>query len=172
MAEQKQVAVFGGGDWDEGGINWDLGLDVGDLLAELGFQVVTGGYGGAMAAACKGAVESGGSTLAFLHQPIEERKPNPWVQEQVQCRDYLERMANLLRIPISIALPGRSGTLAEIAVAHAMMKRHRGRILAVYSPFWKKRARDILGEMRPGMDSNLFWFHDMMQLRMRLEMVD
>ncbi len=169
MSGAKQVAVFGGADWDEGGINWELGFDVGALLAELGFQVVTGGYGGAMAAACKGAVDAGGSSFGFLHEPVEVRKPNPWIQEYKVCEDYLDRMAHLLRIPVAIALPGRSGTMAEIATSYAMMRRHNDRILGIYSSYWKTRARDVLGEMRPGEDSSLFWFHDMFQLRMRLE---
>ena len=49
---------------------------VGRLLAESGCTLVTGGLGGAMAAACRGAREAGGVTIGII-PGYDDRAANP-----------------------------------------------------------------------------------------------
>ena len=73
----RQVSVVGSGS------QWEAAAEeVGRLLAERGCTVVTGGLGGVMAAAHRGAKAGGGTTIAIL--PGERREDaNPWADHVV-----------------------------------------------------------------------------------------
>lgn len=150
MDSTRQIVVFGGGDWARGDGFWDLGVSVGRLLARYGFVTVTGGYGGAMEAVSEGAREEGGKTIGVLHSPPAVKPPNPYVERTVPARDYLDRLGRLLRIPRAIALPGGSGTFAEIAVSLALADRQSGRSLAIWKPWWFDRLAPHLSGETPG----------------------
>jgi uncharacterized protein (TIGR00725 family) len=96
---------------------------VGAQLARRGAVVVTGGLGGVMEAACRGASEAGGTTLGIM--PGDDREQaNRWVDVAVatgmgELRNGLVvRSADAL-----IALDGEYGTLSEIALALKAGKR-------------------------------------------------
>jgi uncharacterized protein (TIGR00725 family) len=90
---------------------------VGAELARRGAVVVTGGLGGVMAAACRGAVQAGGTTLGLL--PGADRgTANPWVTVAVPTG--LGELRNGLVVRSAdavIAVAGGYGTLSEIALA-------------------------------------------------------
>ena len=72
-----QVSVIGSGAEHE-----ENAEQVGRLLAERGATVVTGGLGGVMAAAARGAKGAGGTTIGIL--PGETREGlNEWVDHAV-----------------------------------------------------------------------------------------
>lgn len=109
------IAVIGGRDVPE-----DLlheARTVGRLLAEAGAVVITGGLGGVMEAAHRGAKEAGGTTLGILPQE-ETRHANPYVDIAVATgfgsgrNIIIARSADTL-----IAVGGSYGTLSEIAHA-------------------------------------------------------
>ena len=91
--------------------------EVGRLLAEAGAVVVTGGLGGVMEAASKGAHEAGGTTLGIL--PGTDRdEANPWVGVAVPTGIGEARNALVVRAADGvIAVGGAWGTLSEIAFA-------------------------------------------------------
>lgn len=111
----RQVAVVGPRDAE---INQEReAYAVGAGLARAGVLVVTGGLGGVMAAACRGAVEAGGATLGLL--PGEDPDAaNQWVTTVVptglgEARDVLVVRA----AAAVVAVGGGWGTLAEVALA-------------------------------------------------------
>ncbi|MFP5362169.1 MAG: TIGR00725 family protein [Thermoleophilia bacterium] len=90
---------------------------VGAGLARRGAVVVTGGLGGVMEAACRGARSAGGMTLGIL--PGDDRRAaNAYVDVAVasgmgELRNGLVvRSADAL-----VAIAGGAGTLSEIALA-------------------------------------------------------
>ncbi|RJX28709.1 MAG: TIGR00725 family protein [Desulfarculus sp.] len=90
---------------------------VGMLLAQAGFAVVTGGLGGVMAAACQGAAEAGGLTMGIL-PGSSRREANPWCQ--VVLPTGLGQARNVLVVQTGlgvIAVGGGPGTLSEIGHA-------------------------------------------------------
>lgn len=113
--EQPYVAVSGGGDADSATCR--LAEEVGAELARLGAVVLTGGLGGAMAAACRGAKGAGGTTIGIL--PSDERADaNPWVDVAVPTGLGEGRNAFLVRAADAVvAVAGGFGTLSEIALA-------------------------------------------------------
>ncbi|MBW3632386.1 MAG: TIGR00725 family protein [Chloroflexi bacterium] len=89
---------------------------VGRLLAERGCVLVSGGLGGGMAAACRGAREAGGVTIGII-PGYDDRAANPWV-EHVVCTG-LGQARNALVAATGqalIAVGGGWGTLSEIAL--------------------------------------------------------
>jgi uncharacterized protein (TIGR00725 family) len=109
------VAVCGGGEADEA--TCALAERVGSELAALGAVVVTGGLGGVMAAACRGAKGAGGTTLGIL--PTDGRTAaNPWVDLSVPTGMGEARNALVVRAADAVvAVAGGFGTLSEIALA-------------------------------------------------------
>jgi uncharacterized protein (TIGR00725 family) len=90
---------------------------VGSLLAARGAVVVTGGLGGVMEAACRGAKSAGGLTLGIL-PGLERSEANPWVD--VALPTGMGEMRNALLVRASdvlIAIAGEFGTLSEVALA-------------------------------------------------------
>ena len=112
------VAVVGTGD-DEPAV----AEEVGRLLASSGAVVVTGGLGGVMAAACRGARSAGGVTVGLL-PGLERSAANEWVT--VAIPTGLGELRNGLVVRAAdavVAVGGGYGTLSEIALALKAGKR-------------------------------------------------
>jgi uncharacterized protein (TIGR00725 family) len=106
------VAVCGPGDAES-----DVAFDVGRLLASRGAVVVTGGLGGVMASACRGARSAGGVTVGLL-PGLDRGAANEWVS--VPIPTGLGELRNGLVVRAAdavIAVGGGYGTLSEIALA-------------------------------------------------------
>lgn len=91
--------------------------EVGRLLAERGAVVVTGGLGGVMAAASRGAAEASGLTVGLLPGD-DRRQANPFVGVALPTGMGEMRNALLVRCCDAIVAVGCSwGTLSEVALA-------------------------------------------------------
>lgn len=110
-----RVAVIGAGMCSEQ--ESALAEEVGRRLAEAGAIVLTGGRGGVMAAASRGAAQAGGLTVGIL--PGEDAsQANPWVTLPIVTGLGEARNAVLMRTAqVVIAVGGEHGTLSEIAFA-------------------------------------------------------
>lgn len=111
----RYVAVVGAGDATPE--QERLAEEAGALLAARGAVVVTGGLGSVMAAACRGAAGTGGTTLGLL--PGGDRSAaNPWVTVAVATGMGELRNGLVVRSADAvIAVGGEYGTLSEIALA-------------------------------------------------------
>ena len=109
------MAVSGGGEAGEQACR--MAEEVGRELARRGAVVVTGGLGGAMEAACRGAKAEGGTTLGIL--PTHDRgDANEWVDVAVPTGLGEARNALVVRAADAlVAVAGEFGTLSEIALA-------------------------------------------------------
>jgi uncharacterized protein (TIGR00730 family) len=113
------VAVFGAAFLPEGGAAWQEAFRLGGRIAREGWALACGAYGGAMAAACRGAAEAGGRTIGVTCETLERagRRKNDWVGEEIRCATVRERLCRLVEIADAVvALDGGIGTLAEAAV--------------------------------------------------------
>ena len=154
---ERPFVVYGAGHWRRSDSNWDIAVRLGETIARAGFTLVTGGYAGAMEAASEGARLGGGEAVGVLYQPVDVAPPNPFISRYHIAADYLERMAILLRVPHALALPGGSGTLAEIAAAVAMLRRFPGRHLGLWTPFWRGRLESMLQDLEPDSARRVVW---------------
>jgi uncharacterized protein (TIGR00725 family) len=109
------VAVVGAGEASSQELA--LAEEVGAGLAALGAVVVTGGLGGVMEAACRGARSERGHTLGIL--PGADRDAaNGWVE--IAVATGLGELRNGLVVRAAdavVAVGGAHGTLSEIAFA-------------------------------------------------------
>jgi uncharacterized protein (TIGR00730 family) len=116
---QLEVGVMGSARLTENDEWWMQAHKLGELLARAGFVVVTGGYGGLMAAVSRGAHEKGGRVIGLPMQHWESIKPNQWNAGLRWSTDYGTRINHILRCDAVIALPGGVGTLSEMAMVWA-----------------------------------------------------
>jgi uncharacterized protein (TIGR00725 family) len=91
--------------------------DVGRRLAVAGAIVITGGRGGVMAAASRGAAGAGGMTIGIL--PGSERsEANEWVKIAIPTGLGELRNGLIVRAAdVVLAVGGAYGTLSEVALA-------------------------------------------------------
>ncbi len=117
------IAVFGSSEPVEGEPLYEQARLLGSLLAGAGYTVATGGYGGVMEGASRGARESGGRTLGVTCEIFPGRTPNPYLDEIVGSRDLFERTRRLIE-PSSgfVVLWGKAGTLAELCLLWALQR--------------------------------------------------
>ncbi len=120
---QPVVAVFGSSTIGEGDPAYAGVVALGSELARAGFAVMSGGYGGAMAAVSRGAHEAGGHVIGVTVELFERRGPvNPWVRERVHTPDLHERLRHLVRTADAfIAVNGSIGTLTELFLTWTLL---------------------------------------------------
>ena len=109
------VAVIGAGACDPSTAG--LAEEVGELLARSDCVVVTGGLGGVMEAASRGASRAGGLVVGILPGAAAE-DANRWVEVPIVTGMGDARNAVLVNTAEAfIAVGGSYGTLSEIAFA-------------------------------------------------------
>jgi uncharacterized protein (TIGR00730 family) len=115
------VAVFGSADPPEGDPLYERARQVGGLLVAAGYGVVTGGYGGVMEGASRGAVEAGGVAVGVTCARFIGRTPNRFLTETREEADLVARTGALVAAACGyIVLHGKSGTLAELTLVWAL----------------------------------------------------
>lgn len=118
--DRRVIAVFGSSQSQPGSREYEDGVRCGRLLAEAGFAVATGGYGGLMEAVCRGAADVGGPSVGVTAPTVFPGRSgaNKWVQHELPADDLVRRIAKMADLASGyIALPGSIGTLAELVVA-------------------------------------------------------
>lgn len=144
----KVVTVFGSSRPQEGDPDYAESCELGRALAGRGFVVCTGGYGGVMEAASRGAKEAGGRTLAVTAEFFRARA-NAWVDEEVRVKTWQERLFELIRRGDGyVACKGGTGTLVELAVVWEMLNKGviAGKPFVVLGEFWQPildRVREV-----------------------------
>ncbi len=118
--QQPVVAVFGASAASPGDSDYEAGFRCGRLLAEAGFRVATGGYGGLMEAVSHGAAAAGGHVIGVTAPGVFPSRPaaNAYVLEERIAPSLTERIHDLVDTSAAvIALPGSLGTATELMVA-------------------------------------------------------
>ena len=110
------VTVFGSARIPENHPDYQLARRVGQLLAQNGFTVMTGGGPGIMEAANRGAKEiQGGCSIGCNITLTFEQKPNPYLDEWIEFKYFMVRKFMLVKYSQGfIAAPGGYGTLDEL----------------------------------------------------------
>ncbi len=120
QARRRLVAVIGDGNVTPGSPKDLLAEEIGRLLVDAGFRVLTGGLGGVMEAACRGARSSSryrsGDTVAVLpgHDPADA---NPFVDIVIPSGLDHVRNSIVAHADAVIAIGGGAGTMSEISLA-------------------------------------------------------
>jgi uncharacterized protein (TIGR00730 family) len=119
-SQRGLVAIIGSARIDETDARWSDAFKLGEALAHNGFSIMTGGYGGLMAAVAKGAFKNGGPTIGLPMKPWTHLTPDSSHLELRWSEDYFERLNHLLSADYLIVLDGGIGTLSEMSLAWAI----------------------------------------------------
>ena len=116
MAEvSNAVSVFGSARSKEGDRYYEMARGLGKALVTRGYNVITGGGPGIMAAANRGAKEGGGESIGLnINIPMEQRA-NPYIDRLISFRYFFVRKVMFLKYSVaSVILPGGFGTMDEL----------------------------------------------------------
>jgi len=136
------VTVFGSARFPEDHRYYRLAREVGSALAQAGYAVMTGGGGGIMEAANRGAHEAGGVSLGCNIQLPHEQKPNGYLDKFIQFEHFFARKVMLVKYSCAfVVMPGGFGTLDEAFEIATLMQNHkleRFPLIACGQAFWDK----------------------------------
>src|SRR6185295_1967340 len=114
--KERIVTIFGGSKCVEGDVEYGQARRVGELLAESGFTICTGGYLGVMEAASRGAREAGGRVLGIVMNQFKH-EPNRFLTDKVATPHFYERLQRLITRSVGfIAIRGGMGTVTELSL--------------------------------------------------------
>jgi hypothetical protein len=134
------VSVFGSNAVEGDSAAEALAEAVGRKLAELGYAVANGGYGGTMEASSRGAIRAGGHTIGVTCS-LWRSRPNAHIREVIETGSLSERVRRLAEVASAgfVVLPGGTGTLLELAwVWEAMAKKFMPpRPIVCMGDFWR-----------------------------------
>jgi uncharacterized protein (TIGR00725 family) len=120
--QERIVTIFGGSKCKETDPEYADARRAGELLAEAGFTICTGGYLGIMEAASRGAHDKGGRVLGIVMNQFKA-EPNRYLTDKVASAHFYERLQHLItRSSGFIALRGGMGTVTELSLAWNKMQ--------------------------------------------------
>jgi uncharacterized protein (TIGR00730 family) len=109
------VSVFGSARVSEASAVYAQAREVGQLLVEAGFAVVTGGGPGVMEAANRGARDGDGVSVGFNIELPHEQHENPYLDISVTFRHFYARKTMFVKAAEGFVIfPGGFGTLDEL----------------------------------------------------------
>lgn len=138
-SSQRHVVVFGGSDRKPGDEAWDQAEMLGRGVAEAGWTLVTGGYGGIMEAASSGAASAKGEVVGVLCK-LFGAVGNQYLSKRIVTPDLTTRLDALIKMGDAfVAMPGSTGTLAELAMVWELMNKRLAprRPFFCIGPFWR-----------------------------------
>ncbi|MGI9105108.1 MAG: LOG family protein [Pyrinomonadaceae bacterium] len=114
--QERIVTIFGGSKCDESCAEYGQARRIGQLLAEAGFTICTGGYLGVMEAASRGAHERGGRVLGIVMNQFKQ-EPNRYLTDKVATPHFYDRLQHLILRSVGfIAVRGGMGTVTELSL--------------------------------------------------------
>jgi uncharacterized protein (TIGR00725 family) len=116
---KKLITIFGPSECIAGDPIYDRAYQLGSLLGDSGFAIVTGGYAGVMEAASKGAHEHHGWTIGVTANVYfnRDRMMNPYVKKEVRVSSAVDRLMELISLADAYVACGISpGTIAEVSM--------------------------------------------------------
>lgn len=147
----KAVAVWGSARTTEDHPWYQLGCEVGRLLHEAGYGVITGGGPGLMEAANRGCAEAGGLSIGLGIELPHEQRLNDWVNLGLNFRYFFVRKTMFLKYAQAfVCLPGGFGTLDELFEALVLVQTGKVRrfpIVLVGTDYWSGLVEWIRGRM-------------------------
>lgn len=113
---ERIVTIFGGAKCGESDTEYAQARRVGELLADAGYTICTGGYLGVMEGASRGAHERGGRVLGITMNQFKA-EPNRFLTDKVATAHFYERLQLLITRSVGfIAIRGGMGTVTELSL--------------------------------------------------------
>ena len=135
------VSVFGSARTEENNEYYIAARETGKLLAEAGFEVITGGGPGIMEAANRGAFEAGKVSVGCNIELPFEQQPNPYQTRFLSFKYFFVRKTMFIKYSNAyVIFPGGFGTLDELFEALTLIQTRKIRNFPVVlfgSQYWR-----------------------------------
>ncbi len=135
------VSLFGSARTKEDNPYYKSAVEVGKLLTEKGFTVITGGGPGIMEAGNRGAVEAGGKSVGCNIELPFEQTPNPYQTKSLSFKYFFVRKTMFIKYSNAyVIFPGGFGTLDELFEALTLIQTRKIRNFPVVlfgSSYWQ-----------------------------------
>jgi len=136
---EKVITIFGTGKTKPGEKIYQIAFELGSELAKAGFTIANGGYDGTMLAAADGANAQNGKVIGVTCKAFKKSKANRFVNREIKTSSLTERLEQLIKIGDGfVVLPGRTGTLLELAEVWELKNKHFiSKPIVLLGNFWK-----------------------------------
>ncbi|MFH1800680.1 MAG: LOG family protein [Candidatus Omnitrophota bacterium] len=119
----RRISVLGSGKVPEKDPVYRQAVELGQVLAQKGFTIFHGGFGGVMKAVAKGSQKAKGRNIGVTIRGAS-KKANPLVDAEIRMPCWQSRLFKLVeKGEAYIFLDGATGTLAELFVILEMTNR-------------------------------------------------
>lgn len=136
------VSIFGSAREPEGSPYYDLTVDTAREVGKAGFAVITGGGGGLMEAANRGAREAGVKSVGLNIELPHEQLPNKYQNLSLTFRYFFCRKVMFLKYAHGfVVMPGGFGTMDEFfesLVLIQTLKQAYFPVVCVGREFWQE----------------------------------
>ncbi len=117
------ISIFGSARLKPDNVYYRHAQAIAHRLVEHGYTIITGGGGGIMEAANRGALEAGGTSVGLNIQLPQEQVPNPYQNLKLEFRYFFARKVMFVKHSMGyICMPGGFGTLDEFFEALTLMQ--------------------------------------------------
>jgi uncharacterized protein (TIGR00730 family) len=151
LIDRPAAALFGSARVDEGSAPYEAARAAGRRFAEQGWAVVTGGGGGVMEGANRGAQEGGGLSIGFNIALPHEQHPNPYLDIAHTFDHFYARKVCFVRPSEGFVIfPGGFGTLDELYEALTLIQTGKIRHFPVVlfdTSYWSPMVAWIKGQL-------------------------
>ena len=134
------VSIFGSARITPNDAVYKKAEKIAELFVKKGFSVITGGGGGVMEAANKGAADAGGTSVGLNILLPFEQEPNPFSNVKLDFKYFFIRKVMFIKYASAyIILPGGFGTLDELFEAVTLVQTRRIKpfpLILVDSEYW------------------------------------
>ena len=135
------VSIFGSARTEPGEKYFELARETASEIAKAGFAVITGGGGGIMEAANKGASEAGGKSIGLNIELPVEQAPNEFQNLSLHFRYFFCRKVMFLKYANGfVAMPGGFGTMDEVFESFVLIQTLRQAsfpVILMGSEYWQ-----------------------------------
>ena len=134
------VSIFGSGRIKREDPVYKKAEEIAFLFVKNNFAVITGGGGGVMEAANRGAAKAGGASVGLNIELPFEQKPNKYSNINLEFKYFFIRKVMFVKYATAyIIMPGGFGTLDELFEAVTLIQTHRIKpfpVIMVGSEYW------------------------------------
>ncbi len=135
------VSIFGSARIKPNDAVYKKAEKIAELFVKSDFSVITGGGGGVMEAANKGAADAGGASVGLNIILPFEQEPNPFSNVKLDFNYFFIRKVMFVKYASAyIILPGGFGTLDELFEAVTLIQTRRIKpfpLILVGSEYWE-----------------------------------
>ncbi len=134
------VSIFGSSRVKPGNKYYDLAYETAKEITKAGFAVITGGGGGVMEAANKGAAEADGKSIGLNIELPVEQEPNEFQNLSLHFNYFFCRKVMFLKYANGfVVMPGGFGTMDEFFESMVLiqtLKQAHFPVILMGSEFW------------------------------------